>query len=109
MAATAIHLVLMVKLLQGTESEDVSVGFGLWLLAAGLLGMALSGWLLVTAASRFRTMAATAEQTRLAPLSYGPHSPTRPRNRTDRRTDQRPAALRAAITTASKTGEKGGA
>ncbi len=72
MATTAIHLVLIVKLVQGSGSERVSVVTGPWLVAVGLLTMAAAGWLLVGDASRYRARAGNAAPTELHSTPQGP-------------------------------------
>ncbi len=67
MAVTAIHLVLIVKLAQGTGPERVSIGVGLWLLSVGLLSLAVAGWLLVSSAASFRSSSGRTDTPEMLP------------------------------------------
>jgi len=53
--SAVVHLILLIRLLSGSGDERVSVALGPWLVAVGLLTMAVSGVLLVIAAARSRT------------------------------------------------------
>lgn len=58
MVAASVHLILLILLLSGSGDERVSVALGPWLVAVGLVTLAVAGVLLVTAASRSRDLAA---------------------------------------------------
>jgi len=56
--SAVVHLILLIRLLSGSGDERVSVALGPWMVAVGLLTMAVSGVLLVIAAARSQNLAA---------------------------------------------------
>lgn len=78
MAATAAHLVLLVKLMQGSGAERISVSIGPWLVAAGLAAMSVAGWLLTMAASRARAQPATTSSPQLESIPPRPTGRSQP-------------------------------